>query len=371
MATDCTKVLYLPPRLAGITPCRITQNRSSVIPPSRTRITMVTHQGSRSSTDSATSAVPVSALSAMGSAILPTSVTRPRRRARSPSSRSVIEATVNTTNAVTRQPVLWPSSWNSAQAKTGTSSSRSRVSPFATFATRAVCGGVAAGSGTTALTDPPARPRSYPGRRHRAGHRVGGVPVAGGEVDPGAAGHLGPDQVADPYARGHVADQGGPVDLGRLVGGAALDTVGGDGLDEHLDGLAEALLRALRHQLVDQLRHPGHPAVDHVLAQLAVVAGGLGAVLVGVAEHPDGVQPGLGEEPGQLGDVGLRLAREAHDDVRPDACGRGQLADLRDELQEPVGAAEAPHPAQHRLRGVLEGQVEVRRDTGRGRQRVR
>ena len=42
MATACSRVFTLPPRLAAITPCRITQKRSSVTPTSRTRITTVT-----------------------------------------------------------------------------------------------------------------------------------------------------------------------------------------------------------------------------------------------------------------------------------------------------------------------------------------
>ena len=48
IATICSTVLTLPPRLAGITPYRITQNRSAVTPISRTMITMVTHHGSAS-----------------------------------------------------------------------------------------------------------------------------------------------------------------------------------------------------------------------------------------------------------------------------------------------------------------------------------
>ena len=50
---------------------------------------MVTHQGSSLSTDSITSAEPISSLSAMGSAILPKLVMSPRLRAMSPSSLSV------------------------------------------------------------------------------------------------------------------------------------------------------------------------------------------------------------------------------------------------------------------------------------------
>ena len=38
MATVCARVLALPPRLAGMTPCSMTQNRSSVTPISRTRM---------------------------------------------------------------------------------------------------------------------------------------------------------------------------------------------------------------------------------------------------------------------------------------------------------------------------------------------
>jgi hypothetical protein len=76
IATLCSRVLTLPPRLAGSTPCRITTSRSTVMPISRTRMTTVTHQASSSSSDSPMSAAPMSALSAIGSAILPKSVTR-------------------------------------------------------------------------------------------------------------------------------------------------------------------------------------------------------------------------------------------------------------------------------------------------------
>ncbi len=76
-ATPWVSVLTLPPRLAGITPCRITQKRSSVMPSSRARMTIVTHQGRSPSADRPMSAAPMIALSAIGSAILPKSVTSP------------------------------------------------------------------------------------------------------------------------------------------------------------------------------------------------------------------------------------------------------------------------------------------------------
>ena len=94
--------MILPPRLAGITPYRMTQNRIKVMPHSRASTTIVTHHHSSPMIDSPMKAMPVSALSAIGSISLPKSVTRLRARAMSPSIRSVRIARVNTTNAQTR-----------------------------------------------------------------------------------------------------------------------------------------------------------------------------------------------------------------------------------------------------------------------------
>ena len=54
---------------------------------------------------------------------------------------------------------------------------------------------------------------------------------------------------------------------------------------------------------------------------------------------------------------------------RTPACG-ARRADLLEQVEEALGVAEPPHPAQHRAAGVLEGQVEVRRDAGRRRHRL-
>ena len=130
IAIICSSVLSLPPRLAAITPRRMTANRSTVMPTSRTRITAVTHQDSSCMADRVIRAAPVSALSAIGSAILPKSVTRPRWRASRPSRKSVAEATQNSTNAATRQPVV-PAARQRTNA--GTSTMRMTVSTLATL----------------------------------------------------------------------------------------------------------------------------------------------------------------------------------------------------------------------------------------------
>ena len=68
-------------------------------------------------------------------------------------------------------------------------------------------------------------------------------------------------------------------------------------------------------------------------------------------------------------DVVLGLAGEADDDVAPHTGGRVEGPDRVEQPEEAVGVAEALHPSQHRRRGVLEGQVEVRRDARGGRDR--
>ena len=77
--------------------------------------------------DSPISADPVSALSAIGSAILPKSVTWPRLRAMCPSYRSVIAAIAKIAQAIHRQVVSCPPSANRASRNTGTRISRSTV----------------------------------------------------------------------------------------------------------------------------------------------------------------------------------------------------------------------------------------------------
>src|SRR5690606_25498408 len=165
MATIWAMVLALPPRLAGMTPYRMTQNRSRVTPISLAAMVSVTHHGSSPSRLKPTSADPVSALSAIGSAILPKSVIRPYLRATHPSTWSVSEATANSTAAASRHPRWYSPSGslprNSATRNTGTITRRETVSRLATFSsgTRA---GFACGCswGVAAVADPAVSLRS-------------------------------------------------------------------------------------------------------------------------------------------------------------------------------------------------------------------
>src|SRR5215469_12566606 len=365
IAITCSIVLILPPRLAAMTPREITQKRRPVTASSRNRITPVTHHGSSPRADSTTSADPVSALSAIGSAILPKSVIRLRRRASSPSRKSVAEASPNVTQAAIRRTS--PPDTSRTTNK-GTRPRRSTVSAFAMLIKPG--GGTAPASGPLsaprivsparlrdfAARPPPHFPFAVPGRRagRGLGQQVGAV----------AAGHRGPDQVA----HGEAADGShlrGPVDLGGLVRGAAgIPPVTVPLLDEHIQDLARAIGGSLGHELVGQVRQILDPPRDLVGRQLAGQRRRLGAVLVGIPEDPDGIEPGVGEETVQLLHVGLGLPRETHDEVGPDAGLRARPPDVVEQRAEALAVAEPAHRPQHAAACVLEGKVEVRSHAG-------
>ena len=93
---------------------------------------------------------------------------------------------------------------------------------------------------------------------------------------------------------------------------------------------------------------------DDVVSQFAVQPGRGGAVLVRVAEDADGVHPGRREERSSSTTSSLGLAGEADDHVRAHARLGGGRADLVEQREEGGAITEAPHPAQHGARRVLE-----------------
>src|SRR5215469_2077849 len=258
IAATCSSVFSLPPWLAAITPRLITTNRSTVTPTSRIRISAVTHQGSSPSADRLISAAPVSALSAIGSAILPKSVTSPRLRASRPSSRSVTDATTNAASAASRHPV--PPA-NRHRTNTGTRKMRTTVKMLAMF------------------TRPGASWRGLPGPGVSAGVALTAVSGARDEVGPRGLGHAGDYQVA--RRQRAVRFQGGrPVHVRGLVRGAALvPAVAEHLLDQHLDRLADPVRGALRHDLLGEARELADPVGDLILVHLVRrgEGGGLGA----------------------------------------------------------------------------------------------
>src|SRR5215470_10230863 len=367
IAITCSKVLILPPRLAAMTPREMTQKRRPVTASSRNRITPVTHHGSSPRADSTTSADPVRALSAIGSAILPKSVIRLRRRASSPSRKSVAEASPNVTQAAIRRTS--PPDTSRTTNK-GTRPRRSTVSAFAMLIKPG--GGTAPASGPLsaprivsparlrgfAPRPPPASPSPFISSftvrvrcaRRSFGQQVGAL----------AAGHRGPDQVAHGEAAGgsHLR---GPVDLRGLVRGApGVPPVAVLLLDEHIQDLARAIGGSLGHELVGQVRQILDPPRDLVGRQLAGQRRRLGAVLVGIPEDPDGIEPGVGEESVQLLHVGLGLPGETHDEIGPDAGLRARPPDVVEQRAEALAVTEPAHRPQYAAAGVLEGKVEVR-----------
>ena len=172
----------------------------------------MTQPGSSPSADRVMSAAPVSALSAIGSAILPKSVTSPRLRASCPSRKSVNDAATNAASAASRHAVP---PWTRQTTNTGTSKMRTTVSTLAMLTSP---GGAGAAFVAESLA-------SFTVARLRAGHQVGSYRLH----------HRSGHQVA----RGQwpVGEQRRrPVHVRCLVRGAALvAAVADDLLNEHLD----------------------------------------------------------------------------------------------------------------------------------------
>ena len=125
------QVLTLPNMLAAITtPACVAPRRSIVTASSRVMITIATHASRRPSETSESSAAMIRSLSASGSISLPKVVIEPRARARRPSTKSVSEASANTTAASTSPAGVFPSS---ATTTTGTSMIRSTVRTLGRF----------------------------------------------------------------------------------------------------------------------------------------------------------------------------------------------------------------------------------------------
>ena len=96
----------------------------------------------------------------------------------------------------------------------------------------------------------------------------------------------------------------GAVDLWTLVGRPPGD-LRRDLLDQDLHRLPDPGRGPLADQLLGQVRRTGAPVLDLRNRVGAVQATGLGALLVGVAEHSDGVQLGRHQELVELSQVGL------------------------------------------------------------------
>src|SRR5581483_10013067 len=86
-----------------------------------------------------------------------------------------------------------------------------------------------------------------------------------------------------------------------------------------------------------------------------------GALDIFVFEATDAIQLRLAEPVEEALEVLLRLAGEADDESRANGEIGADLAPFRDAFQGPLLVAGAPHGLEDAGRGVLEGDVEIRK----------
>ena len=376
IATACSSVLTLPPRLAGMTPCRITQNRSSVTPDlagqhhhgDPPRQVAEHRQPDQRGADQRLVGDRVGQLAELGdeSALagdVAVDAVGDRRRPRTPP------------RPATRQPRRGRRAGEQGDhehrhqheaehgERVGDVPGRHRLggSPIGSSVSlgRARARGsgrvAAAPRGGSAASPRLARRRRRRGRRPRCRRTNAG--------DESAALAAPRRRPAGPRRRRPGPGGARPARRRRRSSTSSTSTSTRVPMRSSARWLASssasALMRSTRSAITSASTLPSN--ADRV-----------GALLVGVAEHADRVQPGGGQEPLELGDVVLGLAGEADDDVAARAEVRARAPRARSSRsRNALGAAEALHPAQHGRAGVLEGQVEVRRDAGRGRDEPR
>ena len=249
-ATAWRTVLTLPLWAAGITTCLRTESRRAVTLHSRTRTRMVTHHQTSPTIESATNAMPVSALSAIGSAILPKLVTRLRA-----AGDVAVDLVGDHRQREQRERDAAPAGSSrrrrasSAQPKNGTITMRSVVRALGTFQL------------------PGARLLPSRSSRH-ARSPIGSATRSTPSVAMTSARTRSPTRV--PSGRSPAWWCRRPRDPGGRPGPPPPPSV--QRLHQHLDALADPLLGALGVELLDQRGDVLDPCPDLVLVELAVEA---------------------------------------------------------------------------------------------------
>src|SRR5690606_3622185 len=166
-----------------------------------------------------------------------------------------------------------------------------------------------------------------------------------------------------------VGDDDHAVDLGRIRAGTGERTLLVDVVDEHVDLAVDPAFETLRGDILLE-GHQAHAAfVAHFLGYR------IGQFVRGraldrrVREGADTVEFGLGEKLQQFLEIFFGLAGEAGDEGRANGQIRAHLAPLADAGEYVLGAGRAAHGLEDARTGVLERDVQIRKDLAFGHQR--
>ena len=326
-------------------------------------MTTVTHHGSSPSADSVISAEPVSALSAIGSAILPKSVISPLRLASWPSSRSVTEATAKTTNATIRQPVPPASRKATKIGHEHQPQHREPVrhidqpgrGPDAVLAVRA----------SQCVWRWPGRPGSCSSIRSATRSTPSEPDTRTRTRSPGASGRPASTSVA-PSTSGAWCAVRPPYRRPRRPAGSP----SASGVGSAPRSAPRGSRRPGQPRAGPSARRPGRPAPrpGRRSRPASSCPGSVAASVPSSSEYPKmpiaSSRASVRNRSSSSTSAWVSPGKPTMKlDLMP-ACRR-QLPDLLDQAAEPLGVTEPAHRAEHPAAGVLERQVEVRRHARR------
>src|ERR1035441_2647671 len=106
------------------------------------------------------------------------------------------------------------------------------------------------------------------------------------------------------------------------------------------------------------------PLLFDLVWNLAGHAARARAFFLRISEHAQPLEPRLPNEPEQVLKVGFRLTRETADERGAERDAGNTLSNAPDKVHDVLARGLAPHPFEHVLVNMLEGNINVARDLG-------
>src|SRR5882672_454982 len=133
-------------------------------------------------------------------------------------------------------------------------------------------------------------------------------------------------------------------------------------LDQYFEPSADERLRHLHGDLVLRSHRERAPLLLDPISDLAGHLTSAGAFLLRIGEHAQSLESGFPDEVEQRFEARLGLARKTDNESSAQRDARNTGANPADKVHDVLLRSLAPHPFQHVLMNMLEGNIDVARD---------
>src|ERR1039458_1313359 len=135
-------------------------------------------------------------------------------------------------------------------------------------------------------------------------------------------------------------------------------------LDQHFNSAPNERSSHLHRDFMLSRHSQAAPLLFDLVRNLAGHAARARAFFLRISEHAQPLEPRLPNEPEQVLKVGIRLTRETDDERGAQRNAGNARSNAANEVHDILAGGLAPHPLEHVLVNVLEGNINVARDLG-------